>query len=331
MTKKYVRLPPKLAALEDLDARVRTYATYALGKIGDPRAVEPLIKALKDEEYDVRRAAAEVLCKFSASAVEPLIAALVAEKIDVRDGAAKVLGEIGDLRAVEPLAVALKDDKEYIRQAAAFALCELGDSRAVEPLINALKDEKWYVRKAAANALDKIGWLPDDGADGAAYWVAKEKWDRCVKIGALAVEPLIAVLKNVVWQEVRQAAAKTLGKIGDLRAVVPLIAALEDLDARVRAAAAKALGEIGDPCAVEPLIAALNDEETDVRCAAANALVGLYQTGHLDSICQQNILSKRHMIEDRHSDNIIGSDYSDCHRDSGTHRDNKGIGVSFPV
>jgi HEAT repeat protein len=42
--------------------------------------------------------------------------------------------------------------------------------------------------------------------------------------------------------------------------VEPLIAALKDENSDVRQAAAKALGKIGDPRAVEPLIAALSDE-----------------------------------------------------------------------
>tara|TARA_B000000460_G_C21378590_1_gene332805 strand:+ start:406 stop:630 length:225 start_codon:yes stop_codon:yes gene_type:complete len=40
---------------------VRLHAAEALGKIGDERAVEPLIEALNDEEGHVRRGAAVAL------------------------------------------------------------------------------------------------------------------------------------------------------------------------------------------------------------------------------------------------------------------------------
>jgi len=70
----------------------------------------------------------------------------------------------------------------------------------------------------------------------------------------------------------RQAAAEALGKLGDTRAVEPLVAALRGEDVEVRRTAAWALGEIGDARAVDPLIAALGDEDAEVRRVAARAL-----------------------------------------------------------
>jgi HEAT repeat protein len=52
---------PLIAALKDEDVNVRWPAARALGEIKDPRAVEPLIAALKDEELHVRWPAAEAL------------------------------------------------------------------------------------------------------------------------------------------------------------------------------------------------------------------------------------------------------------------------------
>lgn len=58
---------------------------------------------------------------------------------------------------------------------------------------------------------------------------------------------------------VRISAARTLGKIGDARAVEPLIQALkEDSDWSVRHEAVEALGEIGDAREIEPLAATLD-------------------------------------------------------------------------
>jgi HEAT repeat protein len=74
------------------------------------------------------------------------------------------------------------------------------------------------------------------------------------------------------WNDsmVRESAARALGRIGDPRAVEPLIAALKEEDGR--SSAARAPGEIGDARAVEPLIFALKDEDIGVRSAAAKAL-----------------------------------------------------------
>ncbi|MGC9514293.1 MAG: HEAT repeat domain-containing protein [Methanocrinis sp.] len=61
-----------------------------------------------------------------------------------------------------------------------------------------------------------------------------------------------------------QAAAYTLGKIGDTKVVDPLINALNDDDWRGRSTTAHALGRTGDAKAVNPLIVALRDETKGV-------------------------------------------------------------------
>jgi hypothetical protein len=86
-----------------------------------------------------------------------------------------------------------------------------------------------------------------------------------------AVGPKIEDLKNEDIR-VRNAAAKALGNIGDLRAVDSLIGALSDKAAFVRCAAAEALGKIGDQRAVDSLIEATKDEDNLVRKSAVTAL-----------------------------------------------------------
>ncbi len=388
---------PLIAELKAGYTEMRKAAAEALGKIGDPRAVEPLIAALKNRDEKVRKAAAEALdklgwlpdegaigaaywiakekwylcVKIGDPAVEPLTAALKDVKCDVRRFVARALGKIGDPRAVEPLTAAFKAGDKEVRKAAANALGEIGDPRALEALIAALKARDEEVRKTAAAALDKTGWLPDEGADGAAYWVAKNEWARCVKIGAPAVEPLVAALKDESWK-MRWAAAAVLGKIGDPRAVEPLIATLNDEEWGVRTAAAFALGEIGDPCVVETLITVLKDDDENVRLAAvealskfgdpraleplisllgalnwhvrrtaADALVQLYRSGRLDNYQQKRLLIKRSAITCAHVDKNIHTDrqeqayfhtwFSDCKHGDSSEHQDKGIGVSFPV
>ena len=58
-----IALVPLIKALSNDDWNVRLYAAAALGEIGDARAVELLIKALGDERSDVRDAAKEALKK----------------------------------------------------------------------------------------------------------------------------------------------------------------------------------------------------------------------------------------------------------------------------
>jgi HEAT repeat protein len=66
-------------------------------------------------------------------------------------------------------------------------------------------------------------------------------------IGRPAVEILIEYLEDDDWV-VREAAADLLGKIGDVRAVEPLMKRLQlDKDTGVKEYAVKSLGLIGDP------------------------------------------------------------------------------------
>ena len=69
----------------------------------------------------------------------------------------------------------------------------------------------------------------------------------------------VSVLLSGQLQE-RVIAAETLGDMGDLRAVEPLIKALDDPATEVRWVAAKSLGMLGDPRAVPP-----SDTGTQVR------------------------------------------------------------------
>jgi hypothetical protein len=110
----------------------------------------------------------------------------------VRRDAARLMGEIKDPRAIEPLIAALHDEK--IWWSAAMALGEIGDSHAVAPLISALRFDG--VRDVTAERLRDMSWQPDNDHIGAVYWIAQQNWDGCVRIGAPAVEPLIAELNN---------------------------------------------------------------------------------------------------------------------------------------
>ena len=75
---------------------MRRHAAEALGKIGDPRSLDPLIHALADEDWLVRRNAAESLARFKDSrAIDPLVPLLEDENEMVRDTAEGALASLG--------------------------------------------------------------------------------------------------------------------------------------------------------------------------------------------------------------------------------------------
>ena len=123
--------------MADWNAHARSAAISALGQLG----VEPLVKALGDDDRYVRIAVATAL------------------------------GQLGDPRAVEPLVKALGDDNIDVRIAVATALGQLVAPRAVEPLVKAFGADNGDVRIAAATALGKLGhgkwsqWVKGDSGD----------------------------------------------------------------------------------------------------------------------------------------------------------------------
>jgi HEAT repeat protein len=133
-----------------------------------------------------------------------------------------------------------------VRFDAVRALGDLADPRATDLLAKALEDEDPSVRSEAAYVLGERG---DEGVG----------------------EPLIAAIED---PDVQAAAAGALGKIGEYRAVRPLIGCLDDEQVLVQIAAARALGEIGDDRATIPLLKFARDHNrnTGARRVAAKAL-----------------------------------------------------------
>jgi len=141
--------------------RVREAAAEALGKIGDVRAVKPLIKALRDVAFDVRLNAAFALGRIGEPAIESLIEVLEDGNGLDREAAVEALkamntlSNTGDARVVQPHIKLLEDKNRAARQGAAKVLGMIGDVRAVEPLGKVLShDDTGYY---AAEALAEIG------------------------------------------------------------------------------------------------------------------------------------------------------------------------------
>ena len=243
-----------ISMLRQGNGDIRAYAVEALGKIKDARTVDLLIKALQDDDWNIRFGAKLALVEIGEPSVRSLIEALKKKDSRVQANAADALGKINDAKAVDPLIQALRDESRKVRFNAAIALGEIKDNRAVDPLIQALKDssdDEWWAAEALA------------------------------EIGEPSVSPLIHALRES-RRKVRFNAAIALGKIKDNRAVDPLIQALKDNDSQIRANAAEALGNIGDTRSVRPLIQALKDDDINVRNEAAYALDKLGSGPHTE-------------------------------------------------
>jgi HEAT repeat protein len=253
-------------------------AANALGEIGDPHAIVPLVGVFVYHSNDiVGEAAKAALVKFGAPAVPKLVSALGDENGGYRTAAGATLVKIG-LPAVDPLIGELYNRRpggrpstigERGAQGAEEALFRIGEP-AVNGLVVALFSPHIWVRAAAANLLEKLGWRPGQDKSGAAYWASKYEWNRCIQIGPAAVDALVLPLRESNKSDVVMGASDALVKIG-APSVAALVAALKDQTGRQ--AAADVLGKIGTP-SIDLLIATLKvcDRDRDVREVAAAVL-----------------------------------------------------------
>jgi HEAT repeat protein len=157
--------------LNDPDWVVRREAVITLGEMGDERCVEPLARALRDGDWQVREVAIEAMGqlrdwevrKYAILALgkirdervlDPLMLQL--RNDEFKDDAIHALVELGE-PAVEKLIVALRDKDENVRKSAVLALGRIKNSDAITPLITMLGDQDWFTRLTAAAALESIG------------------------------------------------------------------------------------------------------------------------------------------------------------------------------
>ncbi len=154
-------IPALTEALKDQYGPVRTRAAESLVKLGLPdRGLDFLIAELHDESGGHRAWAARLLGKAGAAAkgaIPALTEALKDEQEQVRRAAAETLVKLGlPVRALPVLIATLKDGPAYRRKWAAWTLGKVGAPAkgAIPALKEALKDKE--VRRAAAWALKKI-------------------------------------------------------------------------------------------------------------------------------------------------------------------------------
>lgn len=228
-------LPDALRArLTDPDSGVRLEATGRIADLALPELRGALASVLEDAVPEIRFEAARGMAALKHSAgLEVLVAAL---------------------------------DTDLLRFRALGALAELGDARAL-PAVKRLFG-KWLLppfdKTQAAGVLAKLG-----EPEGAAYLLKRtqKKWstDRSLAVELLgevkaagALERLRAILADKEDPS-RGAAARGLGRLGDVRALPWLIALLEDASAPedFRLDAADGLWRLGLPEGRERVRAAM--------------------------------------------------------------------------
>jgi len=290
---------PYLVQILKQAPRARAQAALALGEIGDPSAVKPLVDAIELESrdrdvLDANRYIADALGALRAREAVPALTRLVGSPDGyVQVAAVDALGRIGDPAAIDTLvAVVTGAPEPFTAKKALLALGRIGDPRAAPAVLKMLFEERPGVSffPEAAFAASQIGrpmagpllavlegkdatlasWAKERGVlQGALY--AKSAQLLGDVAGAEAVPALLAKLGYVdsdpgVQMYVRVLAAESLGRMRAREAAKALAdAAARERDPNVRDRYCDALARIGDPSVIPVLKGAASTGDFDLR------------------------------------------------------------------
>jgi len=181
---------------------------------------------------------------------------------------------------------ALKNNDWNVRLAAVEKLSNRKDENAIDLLIyvTEMRDEYWPVKIKAITLLGDSGNPRAIESLLATFNDSFMNWE-CPSIKSYAAAALgnfkedsrvlEALIEGVDDRELltREASIQSLGKIGNPKAVQPLLRVLSDKSVTIRLSAVKSLEQIGDPQAI-PYLKRMTENESDpvVRSEAVAAL-----------------------------------------------------------
>ena len=244
--------------------QIRWAAVTAVGRLGDHRVIDLLLKAAEDPEWIVRtEAIAELMGKVKAIIARKdvrlarlLIYMFSLDNEEIVNLAMEGFQELGS-PCLEWLHEALRNPSPNIRSNAALTLGKMKSQGSTPYLIELLQDEESCVRASVSEALGLVG-------------------------NKVSIEPLVLMVQDNV-ERVQDRAVTALVGFGKA-ATIPLLNALSrERDKYAQRAFLKCLGRIGDPKSVSALISYLRSSYFIVRQAAVSALVhfGPIVTRHL--------------------------------------------------
>lgn len=222
-------VPLLLLALRQDNSTIRRHVITILGRIRDPRAIEPMVDLLLDESPPSENKLKEALIGFGPIAVAPLAKAFgSAPSIDSQKRLTSVLSSLNWQPMDESTAITyslLKRDFDRLAQ----------------------------MGEPAARQLVARLHQPDDHINQGVYGHSNALVRALQEIGGPAVEPVLENL-GTPDHEVQMRLLEALDEIADSRAVEPLLHHLESWQDDVLGKACLVLAKLGDPSAFEQLL-----------------------------------------------------------------------------
>jgi HEAT repeat protein len=148
---------PLLQAISDSDWRVRKTAVDALVDIGGEEVFEGLFNALFSEDNaGARNSAAEAFVKTGPQAAASLCKRLSEPDADVRKFIVDIIGEIADKSSISDLIGMLDDEDENVRASVIEHLGKMKAVEALDRLVHIMRTEDQWLAFTAAAALGEI-------------------------------------------------------------------------------------------------------------------------------------------------------------------------------
>jgi len=267
---------PLLNLLEHESFKNSDAIISSLGKIGDDRAVAPLIQRIRRQKAISSPDELTALQDIGLPSVQSLLNLLAEKTTDTKDAVAVIhlLEKIGGNESTDGLLNLLSPAHAGLIPSLSEVVGRLAQKKAIPVLVSALKagpGETWAAH--IVSALRRLEWIPTDIDEEAALAVSARDWTRLLEIGEPAAELILPLLQKGRSSEIVRAVA-LLGDIGKEQFVEQTAALLDDRRPDVVAAAARALGQMGSSQAVQPLIQLVSDSGSpEIQSEAESALL----------------------------------------------------------
>jgi len=276
------RLRKLLRNLNDKDASKRRSAAEGLSD-GDERAVYPLIKALKDENFGVQDAAMRSLIEIKGETTAYMVLPLLRENSYLRNTAIMIIREMGRI-AVPLLYNLLNDRDDDVRKFALDLIHDIQYCDYPDKLVEILAgDSNANVRAAAAKTIGVLQYrkaipqlmkaLSDE------EWVCFSALEALTHLHDADSTDAVIKLLNNSSETIRFAAIEALGKISSPEAVKHLTEHISRAVGFEKTTTIKSLAVIGCvpslPGVADALIDMLNEDEWEDKITAIKGLVSL--------------------------------------------------------
>jgi HEAT repeat protein len=292
-------IPGLVAMLEQPESGVpddnhRQDAAKALGKIGDPAAVEALMAAVdlkagtsSDPRDKMANRANEAIASALGEIGDKRATPKLIEIMDKgRDNytvlkAVRSVGQLKDESAVEKLEqIALEHSNKFMRKNAVVALGDIGSPKAIDTLIQMMFIE-----------YQGVSFYPE--ASFALYQIGPASADLLLETMALkneAVNKIFEKSGGIKESAVKAKCGFVLGDLRDPRALDPLLEAFktaanpDSLDPVILSFSAPPIGALADPKAVPVLTSQMGTIDQSIRDPILQALVMIGDTSPVNDM-----------------------------------------------